>query len=424
MVSHLELKDIHDYEYTEADTVCDLTVEGTHNYYLDCGKNILVHNSSKTYTIAQHIILKCVNEWAGKNKIITISRKTFPALRGSVMRDFFEILVNLGLYTEKDHNKSTSEYKLGGNIVEFVSCDQPQKVRGRKRDICWLNEANEFTHEDYLQFKMRTTEQIIFDYNPSDEYHWIYDKVIPSDDCLFVQSSYLDNPFIPQAIIDEIEGLKTEDENLWKIYGLGEKGMAADLIYTNWDEVKDFPPACEHYRYGLDFGYNHPTSLSLFGIRENDVYVREIIYQSYLTNQDLIELMKELEVVKSILIRADSAEPDRIKEIASAGFKIEPARKSKSLNKDAIDNLKRRKLHFVNSPNSVKEVKNYRWKKDLKTGVVMDEPIKFMDHAMDNMKYGIGDIIIDRKLFQKVMNGMYDKRRDLPRRATSHFTLQ
>jgi len=425
VVSHLELTDINDFEYIKEDTVCDLTVEGTHNYYLDCGKNILVHNSGKTYALCQHLILKCVNEWAGQKKTITISRKTFPALRGSVMRDFFEIIDNLNLYKKENYNKSTSEYTLGGNLIEFVSVDQPQKVRGRKRDICWLNEANEFEYDDFFQFNIRTTGQVFFDYNPSDEYHWIYEKIIPKDDCIFIQSSFMDNPFLEDTLKGEILKLKDEDENLWKIYGLGEKGSAKDLIYTNWDTVNDFPPVCEHYRYGLDFGYNHPSSLLLVGIRENDIYVRQIIYQTHLTNQDLIDLMKEREVSKSILVRADSAEPDRIKEIASAGYKITAARKSKSLNKDAIDNIKRRKIHITkDSPDVIKEIKGYRWKKDAKTGEVLDEPIKYKDDAMDTLKYSIGDIIIDKSLFTKAMNGQYDKRRDLPRRAVGHFSLQ
>ncbi len=346
----------------------------------DDKRNLVLQGSArsgKTYAIAQHVILKCLNEW--DKQIITISRKTFPALRGSVMRDFFEILMDMGIYTEKDHNKTTNEYQLSGNLVEFVSVDQPQKVRGRKRDYCWLNEANEFDYESFLQFNIRTSKQVIFDYNPSDEYHWIYDKIIPRDDTLFFKSTFMDNPFLDQALIDEIYRLKDEDENLWKIYGLGELGKAKDLIYPNWD-IKEFPAVCEHYRYGLDFGFNHPTSLVLVGIRENDVYVQQMIYQSHLTNQDLIDLMKEKGIAKNILIRADSAEPARITEIERAGFRVEPAKKDKGSVKDRIDSLKRRKIHITStSPDIEKEIKNYRWKKDPKTDEVIDEPEKYKD---------------------------------------------
>lgn len=357
--------------------------------------------SSKTYSIAQHIILKCINEWAGQKRIITISRKTFPSLRASAMRDFFDILEDLHLYQKENHNKTTHEYTLQGNLIEFVAVDQPQKVRGRKRDICWLNEANEFEYEDFFQFNIRTSGQIFFDYNPSDEFHWLYEKILTDKDCDYIHSTYKDNPFLEKGLVAEIEGLEAEDENLWRIYGLGLKGKAQDLIYTNWDLVDEFPPVCEHYRYGIDFGFNHPSVVLLARIRENDVYLKEIVYQSRLTNQDLIDLMKENEVSKSFLIRADSAEPDRIQEILMAGFNIEAAKKGKALKKDAIDNIKRRKLHITkDSPNIIKEAKNYRWRKDIKTNQILDEPVKFKDDAMDALMYAIGDIVMDTDLFQ------------------------
>jgi phage terminase large subunit len=224
-----------------------------------------------------------------------------------------------------------------------------------------------------------------------------------------------------QSLVEEIEKLKDEDENLWKIYGLGERGKAQDLIYTNW-EISDFPPVCEHYRYGVDFGYNHPSALLLAGVRENDVYIRQIIYQTHLTNQDLIDLMIEREVSKKILIRADSAEPDRIREIAKAGFRIEPARKSRAFTKDAIDNLKRRRIHITpDSVDVIKEIKNYRWKKDPKTNECLDEPIKFKDDAMDALKYAIGDLVVDDRLFHSC--DFEFERKDLPRQAVTEYAV-
>lgn len=162
--------------------------------------------SGKTYNILMWLIFDyCHNN---KKKIVSIVRKSFPALRGTVMRDFFEILVNVGLYNEDYHNKSVNEYRLLGNTIEFLSVDDPQKVRGRKRDVLFVNEANELTLEDYRQLMMRTTSKIILDYNPSEEFHWIYDHVLIRDDCEFFRTTYLDNPFLEESLIGEIEKLK------------------------------------------------------------------------------------------------------------------------------------------------------------------------------------------------------------------------
>jgi phage terminase large subunit len=154
--------------------------------------------SGKTYNIVSWIIFDYCTQHSGKT--ITICRKTFPSLRATVMRDFLEILKAHDLYNEASHNKSSSEYKLFGNLVEFISLDMPVKVRGRKRDLLYCNEANELFFEDFQQLLLRTDGRVILDYNPSDEFHWIYDKVLTRDDCDFYKTTYLDNPFLSKDI--------------------------------------------------------------------------------------------------------------------------------------------------------------------------------------------------------------------------------
>ena len=139
--------------------------------------------SGKTYNILLFIILHYCTQ--NTSKTVTICRKTFPAVRSSVMRDFFEILKTHNFYSEDFHNKSSHEYNLNGNLVEFISLDQPQKVRGRKRHLLFINEANELDYEDWQQLIFRTEDKIILDFNPSDEYHWIYEKVITREDADF-----------------------------------------------------------------------------------------------------------------------------------------------------------------------------------------------------------------------------------------------
>ena len=148
--------------------------------------------SGKTYSLCQLLIVKA---FENTGKRFSIVRKSLPSLKLSVMKDFFEILSNLDLYNEAHHNKSDHTYTLNGNTFEFISLDQPQKKRGTKRNFLFCNEANELTWEDFFQLIIRTEEKIYIDYNPSDTHHWIYDKVLSRDDCTFIKSTYLDNPF-------------------------------------------------------------------------------------------------------------------------------------------------------------------------------------------------------------------------------------
>ena len=345
--------------------------------------------SSKTFSIAQLLIIRLLRE---TNIVLSICRKTFPALRSSVMRDFFEILNNLGLYSQENHNKSEHTYILNNNLVEFLSMDMPQKKRGAKRKYLWLNEANEFSWEDFIQLAIRTTGQIFLDYNPSDEFHWIYDKVIPRVDCTFIKSTYRDNPFVEKAIRNEIESLRNIDENYWRIYGLGEKGRSTKTIYTNWDIVPALPKEYDDFVWGLDFGYNNPSVLLGVAVVDTEIFFKEFIYEKGLTNQSLIQRMNEVipDELRNKLIKADSSEPDRIQEIYDAGFNIIAAKKGKNSVKDGIDVLKCVKIHVTeDSVNTKKEIKGYSWKVD-KDGNVLDEPVKFMDHAMDAGRYAVG----------------------------------
>lgn len=343
--------------------------------------------SGKTYSIMQVLILDALE--SPDKKLYSIVRKTFPSLKATVLRDFIEILDTLGLYSENDHHKTDHVYRLNGNEFEFFSLDQPTKVRGRKRDVLFVNEANELSIEDWRQLVVRTIGRIYLDYNPSDEYHWIYDEVLTRDDCAFIKSSYKDNPFLDQAIIDEIERLQSIDQNFWRIYGLGERGISQENIYTHYKEVADMPDG-PNYCYGLDFGFNHPTVLTKVVMVDGGAYVQEVIYKSGLTTNDLIKLLEVMTPDKRKEIFADAAEPKTIEEISRAGFNIKPAEKDVNL---GIGKVKSTPL-FIHkeSVNLLREIRNYKWKVD-KNGKTLDDPVKFNDDAMDSMRYAIYNFV-------------------------------
>lgn len=312
-----------------------------------------------------------------ENKVLTIARNTMPALKASAMRDFFYILDSkFGLYNEADHNKTLNEYHLNNNLVEFIGVNQADRVRGRKRNWLFLNEANENSLESWRQLAFRTTDKIVLDYNPSDAFSWIYDDVETRDDCDLFVTTYKDNPFLEKSLIDEIERLKDADADYWNIYGLGQIGAGGSRIFTHWREISDelFPFDKGQKVYGLDFGYNHPTALVEVTYLDNTLYWREILCESKLTTSDLIEKLKLYPRHKII---ADAAEPKTIEEIKRAGFKIEPADKKSVSN--TIDFIKSKplKIHEA-SQNLLRQIKRYSWKTD-KAGDLTDEVVKFDD---------------------------------------------
>lgn len=341
--------------------------------------------SGKTYSIIQ---LLCMTAGFVPNIMISIVSKTFPHLRRGAIRDFIEIMQSNGAWEEKRFNKTDSIYTFkNGTCIEFFSADNDAKLRGPGRDILFINEANLLSIGEWRQLLVRTRGKVFIDYNPADEESWIYDKVIPRADCKFIKSTYLENyDFLPKSQIEEIERLKDEDPTMWAIYGKGDIARATNLVYNNFEirrlEINTDPV------YGLDFGYNNPTALTELRIKPEDkcVSVNQILYERGLTNNDLIEKLKQLIPNKHDFIYADCAEPQRIQEIYDHGFNILPADKSV---KSGIDYCKRYK--FIIDPDSLelqKEIKSYKWKTD-KNDKVLDEVVKFNDHAIDSIRYAL-----------------------------------
>ena len=350
--------------------------------------------SGKTYNILLWIIFSYCEKNTGK--IITICRKTYPALRGTVMRDFLTILKDHEIYSEEDHSKTASEYSLNGNLIEFISLDMSQKIRGRKRDLLFCNEANELTFEDWQQLLFRTTGRSIMDYNPSEEWHWIYDKVLTRSDVDFFQTTYKDNPFLGDGIKQEIERLKDIDENYWRVYGLGERGQSRSLVYT-FSTIKEIPREAKLVSYGLDFGFsNDPTSLVRTYILDDNMYVDELIYRTGMTNQDIANEMKVLGLDKANEVYADSAEPKSIEEIYRMGWNVKPTIKG-SIN-IGIDIIRRYRLHATErSYNLIKELRNYKYIED-KNGQITNKPVDNFNHALDALRYSVVNKITNSHL--------------------------
>lgn len=343
--------------------------------------------SGKTYNILMWIVFGyCLRN---KNKIISICRKTFPALRTSALRDFLEILKNYELYKEENHNKTSSEYKLNGNLIEFISLDSPTKVRGRKRDLLFINEANELYWEDWNQLIFRTVGRVILDYNPSDEFHWIYDKVKTREDADFFKTTYKNNKFLEESIVKEIERLQYTDENYWRIYGLGEIGQSKSTIFS-FREIETIPENAKFISMGMDFGYtNDPSVLCKIFLHDTNIYCEELFYRTGMTNRDIHNELLGLGIGRRDEIFADSAEPKTIDELHRYGWNIKPSTKGRDSINIGIDMLKRYTIHITKkSQNAIKEFRNYKWKED-KNGNILNQPEDKFNHFCDSLRYGV-----------------------------------
>jgi phage terminase large subunit len=341
--------------------------------------------SSKTYSLCQLLLYLALCAPLS----ISVVRKSLPSLKSSVMKDFFEVLKYHNIYNEQYHNKTENSYSLGnGSEIHFFSVDDEQKIRGRKHNILFLNEANELTFEIFNQLVLRCSGEVFLDFNPSDSEHWIYDLLADQKQkSILIKSTYKDNPFLPKDQIDYIENLINVDHNYYLVYALGERPVSETRIYSHFKKFVDVPEYQSGVCFGLDIGFNHPTSLVKTFFSGSKVYVQELVYESKLTTPDLIgkmnALLSDSERLKTIYV--DSARPDVIEELNRAGFKAEPASKNV---KDGITYIKSLEVYLhIDSLNLWKESKLYSWQS--KGNIILDEPIKLNDDGMDSIRYSL-----------------------------------
>jgi len=354
--------------------------------------------SSKSYSILQLIIVLCLT----KKQSVSVVRKTFPTLRTSIMRDFFEILKELNLYNENNHNMTEHLYTFkNGSTVEFFATVEDQKLRGKKRNILFCNEANEIEHGEFIQLAMRTTGKIFIDFNPSDTEHWIYDLINKDPKSILIKSTYKDNTFLPKEQVDYIENLINVDENYYKIYTLGEPPTATSRIYSHFKIYSELPEKIVDVVYGLDFGYNHPTVLVKTSLCEDGrVFVDEMIYESKLIISEVISKIKSV-VEPNRIVFCDSARPEIIDELRRNHIQ---ARSSDKNVKAGIDTVKSKQIFMnVNATNLWREYKLYSWKTDKDR--ILEEPVKLNDDGMDALRYSIHSL--KKPAYNKTAVGVY-----------------
>lgn len=373
--------------------------------------------SGKSVDTAQNYILRLMQD-KGRNLVcirksdITNRDSTFAELTGAIYRMF-------GDRAERYWQINMSPLKLtcraNGNQIIFRGMNddkQREKIKsitfpkGKLTDV-WCEEATELTQADFeiIDDRLRGElppgqfYQIRMTFNPVNRNHWIK-KVffdIPDPNVLTHHSTYLMNRFIDDAYKARMERRKQVDPEGYMIYGEGEWGEIGGLILHNW-EVKELPQNLNDYdgiAIGQDFGFNHADAILLLGWKDGDIYVLKEVYVFEKDTTEIIPLAEKAEIPKDKVMWCDSAEPDRIRMWKSSGYMAKPVKKTKhakdrSYVNGQIDWLKQRKI-FVHPScvNTIKELQQWKWQRDEKTGEYVDIPVDFQDDAMAALRYGV-----------------------------------
>jgi len=348
-------------------------------------------SAGKTYAILAvliHIAAKAKTE-------ISVVSESIPHLRRGAMKDFGKVMQWTNRWRDEGWNKTLLTYTFAnGSTIEFFSADQEAKLRGARRQVLYINEANNIEFEAYHQLAIRTSEAIYIDFNPVSEF-WAHTEVLAEQDSELMVLTYRDNEALPATIRDDIEAAQVKAAtstywaNWWKVYGLGEVGSLQGVVFDDWQQVDGIDFAGDKLvAIGLDWGYtNDPTAVVAVYKRGSAVLVHELMYSTGLTNQDIAEQLRKLGIGRSWPIIADSAEPKSIEEVHRLGFNIHPATKGADSIRNSIDILKRQPMLVTReSTNLIKELRNYTWDTD-RTGASLGVPIDRYNHAIDAIRY-------------------------------------
>lgn len=350
-------------------------------------------SSSKTFSVLQLLTLI-----AQRKKItIDIASESVPHLKRGVLRDLPMVFEQMGLNLDAMLNKTDNYITFSnGSKINLIALDNPGKARGSRRDILFINEANLIPYETAEQLLIRTHETIFIDYNPTNAF-WVHNEIIPKnvDKTLLIKTTYKDNQYLPQSEIDELESRRGDgNNNFWRVYGLGELGIAEGLVFENVttrtitdEELERFDTVYQ----GIDWGYIHPFVFikCCYDDELKKLYVFDEIYQSRLSLQNSMELVREKQVYGDII--ADSANPQSIGEFWDNGFSIYPANKgagSRDFGYRWLQSLNEIVIDPVRCPNTSKEFLTMEYLKDKDGNYINDYP-KVQDDAIDAIRYSL-----------------------------------
>lgn len=333
--------------------------------------------SGKTYNTLLFVIYYCLRN---TNKRITITSRDYQMLRRNIYVDFLDILDKYKI--AYDLNKTYMTFKINNNLVSLSSYDDEKKARGEQRDLLILDEANTIKEEIYFQLKIRTSEMIIFTYNPS-SYFYIHEEF--DDDYIHKNeliTTYKHNKNLSEHQIKEIESIK--DEKLRDIYVNAEFSDKQYKIFNykliNKEQFEALQT--DYCIAGIDFAEGasyHAFTIVKKNKNSRDVYAYNALY----INSDIdtfSELVKKyvLEYKVSVIF-ADYAQSEYIQYMRSKKINVMNCKKYNLA--FSYNMLNMYNFYIVENTKIIREIKTFETDDNFN--------IKSADHAIDSLRYAM-----------------------------------
>lgn len=364
--------------------------------------------SGKTFAVIQYLIRKALS----RKRRITAFRHDQATCRDSIIADFKRVMIEqFGIWDDGAWNSKNFDYTFSnGSVFQFRGSSNAAKLHGPRRDIAWENEVMEIHYDAHRQIAMRTAEEVVMDFNPSFTTHWVFDRILPREDAVYIHSTFRDNPMLPEAARQEILSLEPTEENrkqgtadewAWQVYGLGKRGRREGAIFRAVNKTPDWPHRmlCEVSAYGVDFGFsNDPTAIAEIALFQGNLYLREHLYEKGLVavedggSPDVASIegrILDAGLSEEMRYHCDSARPEIIAALRHRGIRAVPVRKTKDSIVSGLDRMKSFPLYVhEDSHNLLMEFEQYAWAKT-GTGMWLSRPEDKNNHLIDAARYAV-----------------------------------
>ena len=353
-------------------------------------------SSTKTYSVLQ--LLTAITR---KHDVqVDVVGLSVPHLKSGVLNDMHSVCPDFGFIFDERFSVGDKVMKQKGKI-NFLAFDKLGKAHGGRRDILYMNEANHLNFKIAEQLMIRTRDKVFIDYNPTNAF-WVHSKLLKDEPekCVVIKSTYKDNPFLEQSIINTIESKRGDGtNNFWRVYGLGELGLAEGLIFSNFKQATFDKNRFSDYYNGLDWGFsNDPFAFVRSAVEQNNLYICDEIYQRGLLNKDSAPLVKS--ITGNEKVTCDSAEPKSVADYKNLRVNAVSATKGAGSVESGIKLIQSFDNVYIHTdcPNTYSEFCNYQWQID-KNGDEKPKPIDSFNHAIDGIRYSIEERLDEKRMF-------------------------
>lgn len=394
--------------------------------------------SGKSSFCALEIVLQMMRDKTGQSNALIV-RKYAVTLRGSVFSQIQWAIDTLGVGQRWRATLTPMQFVYEtGQVITFTGLDDPQKLKSLKPSrgyyrYLWLEEFSEINGEPELRNLQQSVLRggdvftVFRSFNPPiSAANWANQFIQrPDDRSVTLHTTYKDVPseWLGQAFIDEAERLKTVNERAYEHEYMGRAIGNGSEVFENLTIRKitdDEYNGLQYVYAGLDFGFASDPACFIrvaYDRKTDTITVMDELYKRGLSNATLAEMIRERKLDTwrdskyysvmfgssmdtGILITADSAEPKSIADLNGLGLKVRPCHKEPGCVQYRLKWLQQRRIVIdpARTPNTAREMQNYCYNVDRKSGEILSSVPDKDNHSIDALAYSLNGLIYTKSV--------------------------